>query len=297
MQAVAIQDEFGGSSAPSLRDWMRRNRLLLMALALSLLVHGLLLLWHRNQTLNTSGARQEVAGDMPLAVTLALPPPKQGPSASAQPETAPPAHRAPAPHRAPPPVISTPRSTPLPVPPPVTQPLPPAPIAPPVPAPPGDTPAPPMDMMAQINAARQRRREAAGPVPAPDAPPTEDQRAMGNALRNLRSLTPGQNEGTNGVFSITRVGYTSADFTFRGWNTNFQRNWNETITVERGNNPDIHLAVVRKMIEIIRRYETRDFHWESPRLGRTVMLSARQEDTVGLEDFLLKEFFPEYRRQ
>ena len=120
---------------------------------------------------------------------------------------------------------------------------------------------------------------------------------MGNALRNLRSLTPGQNEGTNGVFSITRVGYTSADFTFRGWNTNFQRNWNETITVERGNNPDIQLAVVRKMIEIIRRYETRDFHWESPRLGRTVMLSARQEDTVGLEDFLLKEFFPEYRRQ
>ena len=272
---------------------MHRNRLLLLALALSLFVHGLFLLWHRTQNLNASGARQEVAGDLPLAVTLALPPPKQGPVASPRPETAPPAHRAAPPRHAPPPVISTPRPTPLPAPPPVVQPAPPAPLAPSTP--PGDAPAPPMDMMAQLNAVRQRRREAASPSPAPDAPPTEDQRALGNALRNLRSLTPGQDEGTNGVFSITRIGYTSAEFTFRGWNTNFRRNWNESISVERGSNPDIQLAVVRKMIEIIRRYETRDFVWESRRLGRNVTLSARPEDTAGLEDFLLKEFFPEYR--
>lgn len=264
-----------------------------MALALSLLVHGLLLLLHRTQNLNTSGARQEVAGDLPLAVTLAPPPPKQGPSTASLPETAPPAHRAPPPRQTPPPVIATPRPTPLPI---APQPVAPsAPVMPPAPTPPSDAPAPPVDMLAQLNAVRQRRREAASPTPAPDAPPSEDQRALGNALRNLRSLTPGQEDGTNGIFSVTRLGYSSAEFTFRGWNTNFRRNWNESITVERGNNPDIQLAVVRKMIEIIRRYETRDFVWESHRLGRNVTLSARPEDTAGLEDFLLKEFFPEYR--
>ena len=34
-----------------------------------------------------------------------------------------------------------------------------------------------------------------------------------------------------------------------------------------------------------------DFRWESHRLGRIVILSARPEDSEGLEDFLIREFF------
>jgi hypothetical protein len=45
------------------------------------------------------------------------------------------------------------------------------------------------------------------------------------------------------------------------------------------------------MIAIIREQESEDFIWESKRLGRNVLLSARARDTRGLEDFLMREFF------
>ncbi|MNC97247.1 hypothetical protein D3C83_148520 [compost metagenome] len=49
--------------------------------------------------------------------------------------------------------------------------------------------------------------------------------------------------------------------------------------------------MVRRMIELIRSHYQGDFHWESHRLGRTVVLSARRPDQRALEDFLLREFF------
>jgi hypothetical protein len=49
--------------------------------------------------------------------------------------------------------------------------------------------------------------------------------------------------------------------------------------------------MVRRMIELIRTHYTGDFHWESHRLQRTVVLSARTEDSAELEDFLMREFF------
>ena len=61
--------------------------------------------------------------------------------------------------------------------------------------------------------------------------------------------------------------------------------------MEVGPDGDINRAIAKKMIEIIRRDYNGDFHWESYRLGRTVILSARQEDNAGLEDFLISEFF------
>ena len=45
------------------------------------------------------------------------------------------------------------------------------------------------------------------------------------------------------------------------------------------------------MIELIRRYYTGNFNWESQRLDRVIVLSARPEDNEGLEGFMLKEFF------
>jgi hypothetical protein len=65
--------------------------------------------------------------------------------------------------------------------------------------------------------------------------------------------------------------------------------------VERGANPSIEIAIVRRMIVIIREHESGDFVWRSQRLGRDVTLSARAADTAGLEEFLMREFFPERR--
>jgi hypothetical protein len=49
------------------------------------------------------------------------------------------------------------------------------------------------------------------------------------------------------------------------------------------------------MIVIIREHETEDFVWESQRLRRNVVLSARLQDNTGLEDFMMREFFPTQR--
>jgi len=65
----------------------------------------------------------------------------------------------------------------------------------------------------------------------------------------------------------------------------------QLIEVRKGNAPDIRIAVIRRMIAIIREQENEDFIWESKRLGRNVLLSARHQDTRGLEDFLMREFF------
>ena len=67
------------------------------------------------------------------------------------------------------------------------------------------------------------------------------------------------------------------------------------IEVRKGSNSDIRIAVVRKMIAIIREYEQEDFLWESQRLGRSLTLSARARDNAGLEDFMMREFFPDPR--
>lgn len=166
----------------------------------------------------------------------------------------------------------------------------PPPPADPLPAPPAPTPGapPPVDMLAMIEARRAQRRaaEAAakGSTQAAPADPT------GQALqRNLRDL--GGREGVGGVFQILRKGTRTAEFAFNGWKPDSQRRWREVIEVDAGPGGNVELAVVRRMIELIRGHYSGDFHWESHRLGRVIVLSARPEDQAGLEDFLLREFF------
>ena len=110
-----------------------------------------------------------------------------------------------------------------------------------------------------------------------------------------RTPTYGPERKGGGIFQLERVGYTSAEFTFFGWNKDIRRRAKQTIEVQIGANPDIRIAVVRRMIVIIREHETEDFVWVSPRLGREVTLSARLRDNAGLEDFLMQEFFPASR--
>jgi hypothetical protein len=97
--------------------------------------------------------------------------------------------------------------------------------------------------------------------------------------------------GTNGIFEIRRKTANKAQFSFKGWKSNINTARLEIIDVFAGDGEDINRAIVRSIIHIIRRDYDGDFKWESRRLGRVLTLSARMEDTAGLETFLMQEFF------
>lgn len=155
-----------------------------------------------------------------------------------------------------------------------------------------ETPAAPTDMMSYVNAARARRqmaeqqatRENAEAVARERGPTAEEQR---DAIikRNL------QTQGTNGVFQILSKGSRTATFSFRGWTDDYSSARRQVISVEVPPGEDLNRAIVRKMISLIRQYYKGDFNWDSYRLGRVVILSARLQDNAGLEDFMLQEFF------
>jgi len=86
------------------------------------------------------------------------------------------------------------------------------------------------------------------------------------------------------------MAYDDARLKFFGWDKDIGRNALQIFTVRLGNNKNMQIAVVRKIIQIIRSQVKGDFVWESKRLGRPITLSARMKDNAGLEAFLLREF-------
>lgn len=190
-------------------------------------------------------------------------------------------------------------------------------VAPPVAAPPSPPPAvastapAPIegDLSSYIEARRRARGQAAPaamPTPPQQAAPPRTASAEDEAERRNRVIAAnlGLNRtptvgydprGGGGIFEIQRMSYDAAEFIFYGWNKDIRRNSRQLIEVERGNNSDIRLAVVRKMIAIIREAETGDFLWASQRLGRSIVLSARPADNAELEAFMLQEFFGDPR--
>lgn len=150
------------------------------------------------------------------------------------------------------------------------------------------------DMAAYI----EKRRQARGARSEQPAEESDAQRGMRNALANIASINGrgGQDPNeTGGVFSVTNKTFSHADVKFRGWNPNFKRRWLTTASVDRGNEPDIETAIVKKMIELIRKEKTGDFEWDSQRLNKVVTMSARPQDTAELTAFLYKEMFPDYK--
>jgi hypothetical protein len=146
----------------------------------------------------------------------------------------------------------------------------------------------PTDMMALVNANRQRRQtEEQAATAKEQGIPNEDQR---DAIikRNLAQ------EGTNGIFQVRDVGLHTAQLSFKGWKNNYNNARLEIYDVQAKPNETIELAVVRKMIVIIRKDYSGDFEWESQRQGRTITKSARIEDTAELEQFLMREMFPNH---
>jgi outer membrane biosynthesis protein TonB len=280
-----------------------RNHLRTAAgIAISLLLHAMLLLLFRTQMPKPTESRGNESR-APLVVELnrqplgqkTAPPPAAAPAAPARPQPArpplaakakpdKPALRRPAPRTpAPPRTVVPPRLAKAPP----AVPEPPAPAAP-------EKAAPPADMSEMVAAARARRRAAGIPSPdetasEPDARPQGDEVARANIARSIAQARG--RSGAGGVFQITHKGTREASFLFRGWDNDSRAGLREMVEVDAGPNGNVEDAIVRKMIEIIRKHQPGDFNWNSRRLGRVVTLSARREDNAGLEDFLKKEFF------
>ena len=274
-----------------------------IAVGLSLLVH-VALLWKWLPRIRLPSPELSERGETrgSLSVQLAPPPRPASPPPSASSLAAPPAPK--------PPARPAPRAAPVPpvlalrTPPPDSAPT----VRPPAPATPAPV-APPAPASSDLASYIEARRRSRGDTPAPpssgsmaDAAPAEDDKARSNriAAANLatqRKQTFGYDPSQGGgVFQIVRIGFSEGEFLFFGWNKDIRRNTKQLIEVAKGNNADTRIAVVRKMISIIRDHEQEDFLWESQRLGRNLMLSARQRDNAGLEEFLMREFFDDPRR-
>ena len=149
------------------------------------------------------------------------------------------------------------------------------------------------DMASYIEAQRRARGESESPVPpAAESAEARAKRLVAGNLESTRETAFGYDPNRGGgVFQIQSMNLDYAEFLFHGWNKDVGRNTKQLIDVRRGNNSDIRIAVVRKMIAIIREYEREDFLWQSRRLGRSITLSARARDNAGLEEFMMREFF------
>ena len=270
-----------------------------VAFALSLLIH-VAVLWQWLPTLmpRPPSPDEIKAGEAKGSLLVRLAPPSS-PQPMPKPALQPPA---PMLEARPPTVAARPRPTP-----PViafNRPAPgiqsPAPTVPDVIAPAPARPTAEGDLTSYIEARRRARAQSAPAASAEsvaNAQPVDDDKARSNRIvaANLgtqRAQTFGYDpKQGGGVFQIARMGYDYAEFYFFGWNKEIRRNTKQLIDVRKGDNSDMRIAVVRKMIAIIREYEQEDFVWDSYRLGRSLTLSARARDNAGLEQFMLLEFF------
>ncbi len=149
----------------------------------------------------------------------------------------------------------------------------------------------PVDMMALVNRNRARRAaqesDAArinAEATARELGPSAEQRRDENIKRNFET-------GVNGVFEITNLETRTASFSFNGWTNDISNARREFFEVQAQSGQDVRLVMIRKMISLIRQHYKGDFNWESHRLNRTIVMSARPEDSAGLEEFMMIEFF------
>jgi hypothetical protein len=283
------------------------------AVALSLLVHfAALLLWLPQSHLlamkasepgkNNPLVAQLVPGRRaaPDATAAAPSPPPRPPAA---PEAVVPRPPEPAPRRrptprniAPPPKIAVekPALQAVEPPAPAAPHVEPAPTAPPKPMP----PPPAEDLAAYVEAQRRARGEtptASGDNAEPKSGESEVERRNRIIAGNLglnRTPTFGADErSAGGMFQVRELHYDDAQIYFFGYDKDIARNAKQLIEVRRGNNSDIRIAVVRKIIEVIRENVSNDFVWLSSRTGRRTTLSARPSDNAELEDFIMRDVF------
>jgi hypothetical protein len=271
---------------------MLKNHRVAISLLVSLLAHSLLFYSAFRQPVKPVNEASQPMGE-PLSVRLmdAAPAPRPAPAPAPAAQVAAVPKKPEKPRRAAPrrPVIASSRPD-------AEKPITPAQPAPPAPPIAQADAAPPMDMMAMLNAARERRRNAEQ-TSRSSAPPAEPAEATGKndiAIANIQHSLQAQSKSrddASGVFKITYKGVRTSQFLFRGWKQGSQRPISQSIEVEAGPDGNIELATVRRIIALIRTYHTGDFNWDSHRLGRVVVLSARAGDNAELEAFLMQEFF------
>jgi hypothetical protein len=295
--AITWHDLPGGDDAS------RAERRLWRTAALSLVVHSLLfvaLLPHL-QDMRHPG-EESPTPTVPLSIAIVAPQAREEsrPAQAAPAPTPPPAahreHVAPRPAIAPPPIAALPRPREPDawrVPPPA---LPPLPEPPRVEPRPELRPAPPPvegDLSAYIASRRASRGESPGPTTASEGDAQRRERAIARNLAGINDPQPlaGNPKNGGGLFQITLKSYDFAEFRFYGWNSSIGRQTPQRIEVRKGSNPTIDLAIVRRMIEIIRETQKGDFIWRSDRSNRDITLSARPEDNERLESFLMQEMF------
>jgi hypothetical protein len=279
---------------PATRQDVVTIRKVWVTLAVSVLVHmAALILFLTHPPIPGVGQLVNEEESPPVQVELAeAKPPQPSPSASAEPAAEPlPKVPRPAARVRPPPMVAMPRlqapaiQTPAPAPPPQVA---------AAPAPPQARPPSQGDFLSFVQANRRARG-------APESPGRDNSEADFNTqiAANLPSAAHGvaaqRSIRGGGIFEVKRMSYDDAAFEFFGWNTEMGRQTPQMIEVRKGNNPDMRIAVVRRMIVIIREHEHEDFTWESGRHGRVVTLSARPADTAALEAFLLHDLFDDTR--
>lgn len=262
-------------------------RTLWVTIALSVLVHLFALVFVLEQThlLTPSDEQPDLASErlqVRLAATPATPAPAAVPSpappreivALPKPPARPPR---PAEHKEQPPEVIA-STTPKPA-------LP----APPVPAPARPSPPVESDLWAYMQARRRERGASEAPAVDSQSPEPNVNLAANLPTPATGVATPDPRRG-GGIFEIKSTRYDDSSFLFYGWNKDMGRRTPQLIEVRKGDNSDMCIAIVRRMISIIREHEKGDFVWESGRRGDKVWLSARPADNAALEDYLMRDF-------
>jgi hypothetical protein len=275
---------------PATRQDVVTIRKVWVTLAVSLLVHtAALLLFVTHPPI--PGSEQEAAEQesTPVQVELAeaKPPSPSSPPAPAEPAAAPlPKTRPPAARVRPPPMVAMPRleapaiRTPALAPPPQIA------AAPPQARPPAQG-----DFLSFVEANRRARGAAES---AQDNSETDfNTKIAANLPGAAHGVAAQMPIRGGGMFQMKRMTYDDAAFEFFGWNTEMGRRTPQLIEVRKGSSATMQIAVVRRMIAIIREYSKEDFTWDSGRHGRIVTLSARPADTAALEQYLLRDMFDE----
>jgi hypothetical protein len=275
---------------PATRQDVVTIRKVWVTLAVSLLVHtAALLLFVTHPPI--PGSEQEAAEQesTPVQVELAeaKPPSPSSPPAPAEPAAAPlPKTRPPAARVRPPPMVAMPRleapaiRTPALAPPPQIA------AAPPQARPPAQG-----DFLSFVEANRRARGAAES---AQDNSETDfNTKIAANLPGAAHGVAAQMPIRGGGMFQMKRMTYDDAAFEFFGWNTEMGRRTPQLIEVRKGSSATMQIAVVRRMIAIIREYSKEDFTWDSGRHGRIVTLSARPADTAALEQYLLHDMFDE----
>ena len=267
-------------------------RTLWVTIVLSLLVHfaALVVVLQKTHLVAPDEGGKELDNDR-LQVRLTAPerPPAQVPEAPREILALPKAQARPprtaARAASPPPVIASTTEAPRMPPPP-----PPALPAPPAPAPPAAPQPIESDLWSYIQA---RRRERGAPQEsAIDSQEAErNAKLAANLPRSATGAASADLRKGGGIFEIKRMGYDDAAFLFNGWNENMGRTTPQLVEVRKGNNANMQIAVVRRMIAIIREHSQEDFVWRSPHRDRDLVLSARPGDNTALEEFLMHDFF------